>query len=102
MPLPHFPLGGVRLVKGSLRRIRQEFCSTGSSEQKSQGASCWRNACAMAIRFVHRVGTGGRSASSGMTTGTRPSSALCGRRKLKYATNSVTKKDTEPSSAPNP
>lgn len=45
------------------------------------------------MSFAQRAGICGRLSNAGMTTGTRFSNALCGRKKLKYATKSVTKKE---------
>ena len=44
----------------------------------------------MDISLIHLAGIFGNLLSSGITTGTLPSSFECGRKKLKYATKSVT------------
>ncbi|MBL5871956.1 hypothetical protein HV406_13095 [Bacillus sporothermodurans] len=47
------------------------------------------------MSFVQRAGMVGSPDNFGFTTGTLPSRDACGRRKLKYAANKVTK-ETDP------
>ncbi|WP_327990725.1 hypothetical protein [Heyndrickxia sporothermodurans] len=51
------------------------------------------------MSFVQRAGMVGSPDNFGFTTGTLPSRDACGRRKLKYAANKVTK-ETDPWSKP--